>query len=130
MREISLLSQSKETDRKLRWSATVDDGTEFELYIPKEQVPDRWPRRIYVEIWGPGDSSQPRVGDRESSDAPIVEHVRWDRNHTKTARYTPLGDQSTWQLGQPYIPYALLPDPPPRELLIRVRWEGSTTWRP
>ncbi len=90
MREISLLSQSKETDRKLRWSATVDDGTEFELYIPKEQVPDPWPRRIYVEIWGPEDNPLPRPADRISNDAPIVEHVRFDRNHTRTARYTPL----------------------------------------
>src|SRR6266566_5195011 len=129
MREISLLSQSKETDRKLRWSATVDDGTEFELYIPKEQVPDPWPRRIYVEIWGPEDNPLPRPADRISNDAPIVEHVRFDRNHTRTARYTPLGDNKTWQLGQPYIPFVLLSDPPPRDLILRVRWDGSSTWR-
>ncbi len=129
MREISLLARSKETDRKLRWAAEVDDGAVFELYIPKEQVPEPWPGRIYVEIWGPDDTPQPRTSVRQSNNEAIVEAVRWVRNHTKTARYRPLGDSSTWQLGEPYIPYALLPDPPPSQVLLKVRWDQSTPWK-
>lgn len=127
MREVSLLARSKETDRKLRWATDID-GTPFELYIPKEQVPDPWPGRIYVEIWSVDEIPQPSTVARTAPDDPIVERVRWYRNHTRTARYRPLGDSSSWQLGEPYIPYAILNDPPQRDLLIRVRWDPSVPW--
>src|SRR3989442_12263996 len=103
MREISLLARSKETDRKLRWAAEVGDRAVFELYIPKEQVAKPWPGRIYVEIWGAGDAPVSTDSGRASTDDPIVEEVRWVKNHTKTARYRPRGDSSTWRLGEPYI---------------------------
>ncbi len=128
MRGIFLLARSKETDRKLRWAGEVD-GVPFELYVPKEQVPDPWPGRICVEIQDIDEAQQFRDGVRVSLEDPIVERVRWYKNLTQTARYRPSGDSSSWQIGEPYIPYVLLADPPQRELLIRILWDNSIPWK-
>lgn len=125
MREISLLARSKETDRKLRWATDANDGTSFELYIPKDEVPTPWPGRIWVDVWW--DDDAPTEGERKTIRDPIWQRVRYDRPHTQTARYRPVGDDV--QIGDPYIPYVLLPDPPPTELLMRVRWDFGVPWR-
>jgi len=129
MKEISLLAKSKETTGKLRWAAEVDaGGPVFSLYIPKDRVPEPWPGRIQVEVWASSDPSCPRDLGRVSNDDPIVEDVHWVKDHTETARYCPAGHSSDWLLGEPYIPFELLPEPAPERVVLRVRWDRSSPW--
>jgi hypothetical protein len=52
--------------------------------------------------------------------------VRFVEQCTKTIHYAPIGDQDTWEIGEPYIPMNVLqpPRPPwPDQLHIAVLWE-------
>jgi hypothetical protein len=49
MREIALMSPSKETDNRLRWWADVE-GVAFKLYVPRWRVPVPWPVRLEVIV--------------------------------------------------------------------------------
>ena len=60
---------------------------------------------------------------------PIVAIVDEVTEHTKTVRFAPRGKQEEWEIGEPYIPYSLLPDPLPRTVQVEVRWDRSAgTW--
>ena len=136
MKEVALMDSSKQTDNKLRWQADVD-GVNFKLYIPKWRVPRPWPSRITVCI----SDVEPHV-DRETSpftvtnsplepllEQPIVAIADRVSDHTQTARFAPRGDPKEWQIGEPYIPYSLLPDSSVRTVHIEVRWDRSAgTW--
>lgn len=129
MREITLMHPSKETDNKLRWSRDVE-GVAFKLYIPKDRVPKPWPRRVHVTISeysaGSPEAAASGQGNREEPIVCVVEKVS---GHTETVRYRPLGDPKTWELGEPYIPLALLPANLPERLHVEVRWDRSMgTW--
>ena len=129
MHEITLMNPSKETDNKLRWSADVK-GVEFKLYIPQSRVPQPWPRRIRVKISEAADLSPEAtpVGQWNLED-PITCTVEKVNKHTETVRYRPIGAQTDWELGEPYIPFALLLDDLSARLQIEVRWDRSTgTW--
>jgi hypothetical protein len=112
--ELTYFSASKETENKLRWDTRVGDAT-FELYIPKWRVPNPWPRAVALCISprrGHAEdaanlSPQAAHDDPASRLEPIVATVRRLREHTKTLRYDPVGDQSTWEIGSPYIPNEL-----------------------
>ena len=114
---IEMLRLKKETDRKVRWDAEVDE-VKFELYIPKWRVPEPWPSRIYVKIEpeGPPKRSERHHTkvDFESSSSlrtsSIVSYVERFEKHTETLRYRPLGDDDEWEIGEPYIPYSLTCD--------------------
>jgi hypothetical protein len=136
MTEIALMDPSKETENKLRWKADVA-GVEFKLYIPKWRVPRPWPTRIIVSIrdfYGDEASARSRhsVGPRETAeviDRPIVAVLDKRKQHTNTVRFTPRGDQKTWEIGEPYIPTSLSPEAPPDAVEIEVRWDRSEgTW--
>jgi hypothetical protein len=126
MIEMVLLRPSKETEGKMRWSTHVEkDNAPFHLYIPKWRVPEPWPGRIYVAIQAfEGDPSNvvpgpSRPTDLESNIRVLVKPVR---DHTRTRRYAPLGDTSEWQIGEPYIPYSLIPADS-HLLVIEVQWD-------
>ncbi|MFZ6021097.1 MAG: hypothetical protein ACOYXO_15970 [Chloroflexota bacterium] len=128
--EMALLNPSKETERKLRWSAQIEeDQTNFHLYIPKWRVPKPWPGRIYVTISLFDDSLSdwtPKKTHTRNLEKNIQTVVKPFRNHTKTRRYKPLGDQSEWEIGEPYIPYSLIPEDFDHLLLLEVEWDLSS----
>jgi hypothetical protein len=127
MIEMYLLTPSKETDNKLRWAREIEaDGTEFKLYIPKWRVPKPWPKKVFVRISKgssgtttfPGSGSAPPV----SPGTPIRATLRRYRNMARSVRFTPLGNPDEWELGEPYIPYSLLPDSEAEYVTIEVHW--------
>ena len=132
MREIALMNPSKETDNKLRWRADVV-GVSFSLYIPKWRVPAPWPERLKVVVDQQAVSpatapSPPRSGSPEL-ERPIIAILEKVREHTKTVRYRPVGDSDSWEIGEPYVPYTVMPTPPPERLRLEVRWDRSAgTW--
>lgn len=134
IKEVSVMEPSSETDNKLRCRADVGDAT-FNLYIPKWRVPKPWPRRIIVAIGRPINQELPSTRLGLSSrrtlerELPIVAVVDRFRDHTKTVRFRPRGDQEKWEVGEPYIPYALLPDKRAQTVELEVRWDlTGGTW--
>jgi hypothetical protein len=125
---LSYMEPSKVTDNKLRWQTDVD-GVPFKLYVPKWRVPTPWPRQILVRISscdGPVDRTRGRQDDLLR---PIVTVVHRTSDHTGTVRFTPAGDPRDWELGEPYIPYSLLPEPTVKELVVEVEWNlRAGTW--
>jgi len=132
MRKIALMNPSKETDNKLRWWADVE-GVSFKLYIPKWRVPAPWPVGLEVIVdekttSPPGVPTQPCVGSPEL-ERPIITIVERVQEHTETIRYRPMGHPDSWEIGEPYVPYTVLPTPPPERLRLEVRWDRSEgTW--
>ena len=136
MAEIALMNPSKETDNKLRWQADVE-GVSFKLYIPKKRVPRPWPVRILVRVSDVLDTAQRQdrtpASTRKLGSSPlerpigaIVEKVS---EHTETVRFAPRGDPKDWEIGEPYIPYSLLPSPSVKTLRIEVEWDRTAgTW--
>ena len=126
MIEMSLMSPSKETDNKLRWEADVD-GVSFKLYIPKWRVPTPWPKQILVTIKDQEEPTSLRLASSKDSDpeSPISAIVRRVAEHSETARFAPLGDQEDWQIGEPYIPYKLLPSESVQTLRLDIAWDRS-----
>lgn len=119
---MTLMNPSKKTDNKLRWAAEID-GVSFKLYVPKRRVPQPWPKRIRVFISEPTTSTGTRPSiEPENSIVAIVDRVG---EHSETARFAPVGDPKEWQIGEPYIPYALLPNPSVQRLRVEVEWERS-----
>ena len=117
----------KQTDKKLRWDAIVGDER-FEFYIPKWRVPQPWPTVIVVHIDAAPPDTDDRVPQKPTDTTESIEVVVGRPvKHTETAQYKPLrGQQVDWHIGEPYIPCALLPDPLPERLLIRIEWDFSS----
>jgi hypothetical protein len=132
MRQIALMNPSKETDNKLRWEADVE-GVTFKLYVFKWRVPRPWPVRLEVVVnqylaKPATPQSSPRPGPAEL-ERPIIAIAEKVREHTETVRYRPIGAPDNWELGEPYVPYTLLPSPPPERLRLEVRWDRKAgTW--
>jgi len=121
--EMALLEEAKQTDNKVRWDADVD-GTKFSLYVPKFRVPSPTPRHIQVDISADGvGSTQPTAALRVVAplDAPIVAQVIKFATHTKTIRYRPEGEASSWEIGEPYIPTPMTFGEA-EQLTITVKW--------
>lgn len=135
MTEVALMDPSSETDNKLRWQADFN-GVKFQLYIPKSRVPRPWPRRIIVVISDRiiVDEVTPveiPLAQTPSIDLklPIISVVERVSDHTKTARFAPIGKAKTWEIGEPYIPYTLLPSRDCQRLQVEVRFDDSAgTW--
>ena len=128
MFKLSLMVPSKETDNKLRWETDVE-GVAFKLYIPKWRVPRPWSRLILVRLSAATSSQQqvPLCGD--DPDSPISAIVERICEHSETARFAPRGDPKDWQIGEPYIPYKILPSDSVRTLRIDIEWDHSAgTW--
>lgn len=123
--EMSLHRPSKETENKLRWATWVEqDSTAFELYIPKIQVPEPWPGRVWTSLsaLAGGSASRLSIPPRSSRLEPIDTIVEFVSVHTRTHRYAPLGDPKGWLVGEPYIPMSLIPRNG-QYLLIHVEWD-------
>lgn len=122
MRTLSFLNPSRPTENKIRWTVNVG-GAPFHLYIPKRRVPQKIPMGLEVVV----DEVIPRRIQQPitpNNDYPIKAIVVLVRKHTKTVRYRPIGDDpKKWEIGEPYIPKDLLPDPYPKTLYIEVRWD-------
>ena len=111
---MSLFQAAKETGNKLRWAAVVD-GTTFSLYIPKWRIPVPWPGRIWVSVFPrraeSADSPNVTFADVQRDGTitlePIIATVEKHDEKTKTIRYRPTGDGKAWEIGEPYIPFAL-----------------------
>jgi hypothetical protein len=131
MIRLSLMAPSKETENKLRWETFVND-VRFKLYVPKWRVPLPWPMSVRVRVASleDGKSSRPTAGQSsEDIESPIVVIVDRESDHSETVRFRPRGDQEDWQIGEPYIPYDLLPESSSQSLLIQVDWDRSKgTW--
>ena len=137
----------KSTEQKLRWDEDVD-GTNFAIYIPKWRVPEPTPPMISVNIVDPDQQLSPdqeiqlstagltddqiREIDawppvtrtvEENPDLPIIAAVEFDRIHTQTVRYKPVGEPDRWELGQPYIPKSILSSDYPKRLILLVMWK-------
>jgi len=122
MRKLSFLNPSRPTENKIRWTVNVDNAP-FHMYIPKWRVPKEIPMglEVVVDEVIPHNIRQPII---PNNDYPIKAVVELVREHTKTVRYRPIGDdQKKWEIGEPYIPKDLLPDPFPQTLYIEVRWD-------
>lgn len=122
----------KETDNKLRWDTKIGDA-QFEFYIPRWRVPDPYPLGIYVHIeenieqamqWLEELQGQHPV--RQDPNQPIIAIVRRYSTHTRTVRFDPVGDQKSWQIGSPYIPYELLEDKNTELLFLRITWDHTS----
>jgi hypothetical protein len=127
--EMNQLEAAKETVNKLRWDLDVD-GTRFSLYIPKWRVPEPWPSRICINIFPrratcddlPNVTQTDVSNDGTLRQEPIVATVLSVEEMTKTIHYRPVGDQKEWEIGEPYIPFALTDDRSQRLRLI-VQWD-------
>jgi hypothetical protein len=123
-----LLRQFGETDNKVRWVARTDDAT-FDLYIPKWRVPKPWPERIAVTISLAIDQNSIGYvglnGNGKDENLPITSIVDRVSDHTKTVRFRPRGETADWEIGEPYIPYVLLPQREALSVIIEVRWVSS-----
>jgi hypothetical protein len=113
MLQLTLMTPSKVTDRKLRWEVELEDHV-FQLYIPQWRVPRPWPKRILVSVSGEGgDATRPHdTGKPSNSDElqePIVLVVKRVATVVNTVRFAPEGDPDQWEIGEPYIPFSLLP---------------------
>ena len=122
----------KETDNKYRWDH-MEGNTPLEIYIPKWRVPDPYPQRIFVQIFEPDESSCPIVFlhdqkrvkvNPELRLAPITAEVIYKEDKTRTIRYDPILEGNVArEIGSPYIPKALLDDPPQTQLVIMINWK-------
>ncbi len=135
---------SKETFGMYRWDATVGK-TLLEIYINKWRVPTPCPSEIFVEISNQVEDPYAirpigfkRVEDpyairpisqKEASANPqlchnsITAEITYLEDHTLTVKYAPVLSKDTREIGDLYIPYTLLPDPPPKQLVIVIKWE-------
>ncbi|MEE8582954.1 MAG: hypothetical protein V3S61_03665 [Dehalococcoidales bacterium] len=129
MLELEILEIEKQTLNKLRWDTQIDQ-VPFEIYIPKWRVPKPWPRKIYVDIQAlktPSVSASrlleadvrnnPSLAERK-----IIAYVKSYKEKEHTLRYQPVGDKSTWEIGEPYIPYPLTQNCA-QILKITIHWE-------
>jgi hypothetical protein len=127
--EMTRLEAAKETDNKLRWDVNIDDS-QFSLYIPKWRVPQPWPSRIWVDVvprrGEGGDESNLSSSDVAQDSALtheiIVATIKKLTVHTKTIRYCPVGNPDNWEIGEPYLPFALTYQGAER-LRIIVLWD-------
>ncbi len=112
--EMTFFESSKETENKLRWNAKINETT-FSLYIPKWRVPEPWPSKILVRV-DPQRNNVENTPNLKLNDIkcngslrhePIIATVRKFFKHTKTIRYSPVGDKEGWEIGEPYIPFEL-----------------------
>lgn len=122
-----MMNPSTETENKLRWTGDVK-GTPFHFYIPKSCVPKPWPVQIIVLITHVEPGTETSIQRRRNLRQPIIAFVKFDRSHTRTARYEPEGSVDEWEVGQPYIPYEILQSlspgtKPPKRLRIEVVWD-------
>ena len=123
------LEAASEPDNKLRWDMEIDD-TRFSLYIPKWRVPQPWPSRIWVDVvprrgegadvsnLSPDDVAKDSTLTRE----PIIATVWKYSVHSQTVRYRPGGKPENWEIGEPYLPFALTYGEADR-LRIIVLWD-------
>jgi hypothetical protein len=123
---------SRETENKLQWQADVE-RVSFKLYIPKWRVPQPWPLHILVRVDGLPEEpihyeqvtpSAARLGG-SSLERAIIAIVDRLRDHSETVRFDPRGDPQDWEIGEPYIPYVLLPNLSVPRLSIQVKWDRS-----
>ena len=126
-----ILAYKKGTENKLRWDADVE-GTPFELYIPKWRIPDPAPGKVLIRIFFSKDKIRSNrqftpseiKRNPELKNQPIYAEVTRIREHTKTIRFDPIGDNSDWEIGSPYIPKSLLPaDENIKKLCLVVEWK-------
>ena len=126
-----ILGFSKETDNKLRWGVYVEeDETMFSVYIPKWRVPHPWPLRIFVSVreWQPLALPGLTPAGARSEHLEHVIRVAVSRvsRHTRTSRFSPLGDPKDSEIGDPYIPFSLLPSGDPQKVIIEISWDLSS----
>ncbi len=116
-----VLQLDHETPRKLRWKGDVQ-GVAFELYVPKEVVPQPTPQWIRVNVvQDPASLGRGFQRRNENGIWALVERVA-DEQHTDTVRYCPVGESEDWIIGEPYIPKVLLTEPWPDQVGIVVTW--------
>lgn len=133
--EMRLFDSFKETTNKLRWDADVD-GTKFSIYIPKWRVPEPWPSRILVNVIrrrfiaddSPNMTEAAAMADPVIRHEPIIATVTKFSMHTETIRYQPSGNTSNWEIGSPYIPFALTCDEADH-LRILIQWDITSRGR-
>jgi eukaryotic-like serine/threonine-protein kinase len=71
----------------------------------------------------------PNLATSGSLEQPISAIVEKINAHTQTVRFAPQGDPTGWEIGEPYVPYSLLPSPSVQTLQIEVEWDRSApTW--
>ena len=127
-----VLAYQKQTDKKYRWDAQVGDAP-FEIYIPKWRVPEPCPATVTVRVYELHEYRRPLTSIRRSQAlatpkllrAPVVAELAFTEGKTRTVRYDPVVGDDLREIGSPYIPYALLPGPPPQKLVVVVKW-GET----
>ena len=120
----------KDTSGMHRWDVKIK-GAPLEIYIYKWRVPKPYPSRISVEIFERAEYPRPIYSlDRKEVYAnpqlylnPITAEVAFLENHTLTAKYNPVLGKGKREIGNPYIPYTVLSDPPPTRLVLVVNWE-------
>lgn len=120
----------KETETMYRWKTMVGNAP-LQIYLPKWRVPDPYPSHISVEIFERAEYPQSiypieqkeAIANPQLLHNPITAEVTYLEDHTLTAKYDPVLDKGKREIGNPYIPYTLLSDPPPTRLVIVVNWE-------
>lgn len=128
---------SKETKNKICWETEVESTDQngnpgmvnFLLYIRKWRVPEPVPAKIYVKFEPSVLREKPpfvtadEVIDKPAlRKKPITAIIHAFKPHTQTLRYHPIGDQSEWEIGEPYVPYSLTHDQS-EYLKITIDWK-------
>lgn len=127
MKEI--LAFNKETEMKWRWIADIN-GVEFKIYVQKWRTPEPIPDKILVKIGSPEDAFENKLKytQKEIEESPELKHepiyeiVKKTDIMTETIRYNPIIERNDWELGEPYIPFELIPGEP-NKLAIQVIWQ-------
>jgi hypothetical protein len=123
---MATLGITKETDNKVRWDVYVHD-VRFSIYVPKVHVPAPWPSHVRVGITVlEAEKAQQAASIDEASPDLLTTVVSRFEDKTRTVRYRPIGDQTDWLIGEPYIPYEVLeevsPLRTPEQLVISLDW--------
>jgi hypothetical protein len=111
-------------DGKFRWDAQLQDAL-FELYIPDWRVPEPIPERIRVNVCLNGKATgiieEDVVANPDLRNRNIMAEARFREEKTKTHRYDAIGEPNQTEIGNPFIPFSLLPSRPERVWLY-VEW--------
>jgi hypothetical protein len=129
----AILRLNSATPRFVRWGVELEeDKAKFDLYIPKTRVPWPPPTLISVTVAAfTGNPSEVQLNppDQAHLEEPIVVLLQPYYECSRTKRFTPIGDPEHRQVGDPYIPYRLIP-PDADRLLLHVDWLLETRGHP
>src|SRR5882724_2440073 len=123
------LEKFKKSENQVHWWVTSADGDKLDIWVKQWRIPQPWPRRILVHVCDASADMKYETADADdpcSLERGITALVRKStkRPPVNSIRFEPVGD-SKKEIGSPYIPHALLPNPSAEILKVQIWWDWS-----